>query len=517
MNNQINTRAKDLLQLACERLQYTESHDDYFYDFLRAFNFPLELIKQLREDAIDNSIDDHNDIALADHIYFMSLPASEEPIDKLLSIIRLEAERYSNMRFMFITNFKTVAAYDWVSGSHLFASMSDVANNTSFFEALLDRQNSPANTCAVNNEDEVANPPSITGITTDANKPTDSQDNHNGCDLGVVIPVTGGDPLPKPTPTPKLASPAQIKAKRKKIKQVSSPLSAINPACFGSVVRDDGHLLLSATERNDLLKQYPDIKGMIKPLVRTTEFLNGTHHFCLWLGDTPYEDINKNPAVIARVEKVRVFRSMSKGVATRESYSKTPHLFAPDIGLSKEGWLAFNPNARKNFKYMPFGFLDVGTAIALPMCVVKDATLYDFGVLMSSMHNLWHTGRAVNSKPANNRYRIKADYNTFPWPNAARGTPFFYSVSKHANNVLLVREEYPNRSLADLYHHKKMPDDLRQAHKELDRAVERLYRDEPFDNDAERLEFLLARHEQQAAQVAQVALKRSQSDSTRNR
>ena len=513
MNNQTNTRAKDLLQLVGERLQYTESHDDYFYDFLRVFNFPVEIVTQLREDAIENSIDGHNDVALADHIYFMSLPASEDPISKLLSIIRFEAERYSNMRFMFITNFKTVAAYDWVSGAHLFVSISDVANNASFFESLLDHQNSPANTCVVNNEDEVANPPFITGVTTDANKPTDSQDNHNDCDLGVVIPVTGGDPLPIPTPKPNLANPAQIKAKRNKIKQESSPLSAINPARVGSVVRDDGHLLLSATERNDLLKQYPDIKGMIKPLVRTTEFLNGTHHFCLWLSDTPYEDINKNPAVIARVEKVRAFRSMSKAVTTRESYSKTPHLFAPDIGLSKEGWLAFNPTARKNFEYMPFGFLDVGTVIALPMCVVKDATLYDFAVLMSSMHNLWHTGRAVDSKSTNNGYRIKADYNTFPWPDDARGTPFFRHVLECANKVLLVREKYPNRPLTDLYHHKKMPDDLRQAHKELDRAVEKLYRDEPFDNDAERLEFLLARHEQQAAQAA---LKRSQSDSTRN-
>ena len=36
-----------------------------------------------------------------------------------------------------------------------------------------------------------------------------------------------------------------------------------------------------------------------------------------------------------------------------------------------------------------------------------------------------------------------------------------------------------------------MPDDLKQAHEDLDLAVERLYRPEPFADDEERTTFML--------------------------
>ena len=41
-----------------------------------------------------------------------------------------------------------------------------------------------------------------------------------------------------------------------------------------------------------------------------------------------------------------------------------------------------------------------------------------------------------------------------------------------------------------------MPENLLEAHQALDRAVERLYRDRPFRDTAERQEYLLARYEE---------------------
>jgi len=40
-----------------------------------------------------------------------------------------------------------------------------------------------------------------------------------------------------------------------------------------------------------------------------------------------------------------------------------------------------------------------------------------------------------------------------------------------------------------------MPPDLRKAHMALDKAVDKLYRLEPFKNDAERVALLLSRYE----------------------
>jgi hypothetical protein len=66
--------------------------------------------------------------------------------------------------------------------------------------------------------------------------------------------------------------------------------------------------------------------------------------------------------------------------------------------------------------------------------------------------------------------------------------------------VLLIREDYPDKSLADLYDPKKMPAPLLAAHKALDRAVEALYRDRPFRDDSERLEHLFNRYEKLIAE-----------------
>ena len=44
-----------------------------------------------------------------------------------------------------------------------------------------------------------------------------------------------------------------------------------------------------------------------------------------------------------------------------------------------------------------------------------------------------------------------------------------------------------------------MPEDLRQAHNNLDLAVDRLYRAKPYENDEERLADLFALYEQMTA------------------
>jgi hypothetical protein len=49
--------------------------------------------------------------------------------------------------------------------------------------------------------------------------------------------------------------------------------------------------------------------------------------------------------------------------------------------------------------------------------------------------------------------------------------------------------------LADLYGAESMPLPLRKAHRELDRAVDRCYRREPFATERQRVEFLFALYE----------------------
>ncbi|MGL6050262.1 MAG: type IIL restriction-modification enzyme MmeI, partial [Aeromonas salmonicida] len=80
-----------------------------------------------------------------------------------------------------------------------------------------------------------------------------------------------------------------------------------------------------------------------------------------------------------------------------------------------------------------------------------------------------------------------------PWPivtNLQR-----QEISFLSEEVLLTRAEFPGLTLAELYDPDNMPTALLAAHQALDRAVDRLYRDRPFKDAAERLSCLLARYE----------------------
>jgi hypothetical protein len=63
-------------------------------------------------------------------------------------------------------------------------------------------------------------------------------------------------------------------------------------------------------------------------------------------------------------------------------------------------------------------------------------------------------------------------------------------------------------TLADLYDPLATPPALQQAHEELDRAVDKCYRPEPFTSERQRVEFLFALYEKLTAPlVAAAAMK----------
>jgi hypothetical protein len=60
-------------------------------------------------------------------------------------------------------------------------------------------------------------------------------------------------------------------------------------------------------------------------------------------------------------------------------------------------------------------------------------------------------------------------------------------------------------TLADLYDPLAMPPALQQAHEELDRAVDKCYRPEPFTSERQRVEFLFALYEKLTAPLVAAA------------
>ena len=280
------------------------------------------------------------------------------------------------------------------------------------------------------------------------------------------------------------------------VEPISKPLCSQTPMVKGSMPTDGGGLILSVAEKELLLQESPDAAKWVRQYMGASEFIKGDLRYCLWLVDATEKDILNLPSFIKeRLAKTKAMRLASKDKSARDS-AKTPHLFWY-ISQPKEGNYIILPIVSSERRdYVPIGFIHADVIANAQAMTISNGTFYEFGVLTSMLHNTWMA--AVGSRmEMRYRYSNTIVYNTFPWPDTTK--PQRDHIKTLAQNVLLAREEYPSHSLAELYDPDKMPDGLRAAHKALDLAVDKLYRDTPFRDNTERLEHLFNRYEKLVA------------------
>ena len=85
-------------------------------------------------------------------------------------------------------------------------------------------------------------------------------------------------------------------------------------------------------------------------------------------------------------------------------------------------------------------------------------------------------------------------YNTFPFPSISEKQK--KEITELVFNILDAREQHSEKTLAQLYDPDKMPQGLKEAHHQLDLAIEQCYRKKPFESDEERLEYLFKLYEE---------------------
>ena len=142
------------------------------------------------------------------------------------------------------------------------------------------------------------------------------------------------------------------------------------------------------------------------------------------------------------------------------------------------------------------GFLSSNDIIADSALAIFDADIDLFGVVTSYMHMLWV--RTVGGRlKTDYRYSASLCYNTFPFPRISERQR--EELAELAQNIIFQREMHSEKTLAELYDPEKMPEELKEAHHQLDLAVERCYRSTPFKSDEERLEHLFNLYERMIA------------------
>jgi N-6 DNA Methylase len=258
-------------------------------------------------------------------------------------------------------------------------------------------------------------------------------------------------------------------------------------AAFGNMPNDGGHLLLTEAEKVAVLAREPGLREAIRPFMSAHETINGVSRWCFWLGGIDPKTIRESPELERRLTAVRQHRESSDRKATRAAAGR-PGDFA-EIRQPVTDYILIPRHPSERRRYIPMGYFGPDAIVADSCICVAGAGLYDFGVLCSSMHVAW--ARVVGGRIKSDiRYSVQLIFNNFPWPSASDKAR--RAVEAAVQHVFDVRASFSGSTLADLYDPLTTPAALVEAHHELDSAVERCYRSKRFEDDRERVEYLLS-------------------------
>lgn len=248
------------------------------------------------------------------------------------------------------------------------------------------------------------------------------------------------------------------------------PIAEVPVLCLGGQPLDDGNLILTEEEKTELLAAYPFAAKLIRPFMMGQDFIKRNPRFCLWLKDADPSILNQCPKILERIRKVKVFREQSNRLSTRRA-ADFPTLFGAPVECDKD-YIAFPKVSSENRRYIPIDYLSSDVIPGDKLFVMRESSLFHFGILTSNVHMAWM--RAVCGRlKSDYSYSNTIVYNNFPWPDPTPTQRI--RIEKTAKEILDARALFPNSSLADLYNELSMPAALRKAHQANDRAVMQAY------------------------------------------
>jgi hypothetical protein len=268
------------------------------------------------------------------------------------------------------------------------------------------------------------------------------------------------------------------------IQKRNTPLCDVSEMVFGNMPNDGGNFLLTKAERSQTLEKEPGIKELIRPFLGADEFINNIPKYCIWLKDISPAKYQKSKEIQRRISEVRKHRENSTREATQK-LADFPMLFG-EIRQPDTNYLIVPRVSSEKRKYIPIGFFEANIIAGDTTLVIPNATLYEFGVITSTMHMAW-VRYVCGRLKSDYRYSASIVYNNYPWPDPTDKQRI--AIETAAQSVLDARKKYPDLSLATLYSSNTMLPELVKAHHKLDKAVEMAY-GRSFDNDSQRVAYL---------------------------
>ena len=229
----------------------------------------------------------------------------------------------------------------------------------------------------------------------------------------------------------------------------NQPRNGISKMTTGSPPTDDGGLLMTLDEKIQLEAKYPVLSKYMRPFIGAREFLHDKvgeySRYCFWFKGGNPSDYANIPEIKARLERVKAIRERSNADRIRKM-ADYPYLFCQNRQPSST-YLVIPRHSSENRRYIPIGFM-LPEVIAGDACsIIPDVSIYEFGVLTSSVHMAWV--RVVAGRIKSDIRYSPAVYNNFVWPLPSEKQRA--KIEATAQSILDVREKFPNASLADLY------------------------------------------------------------------
>lgn len=254
------------------------------------------------------------------------------------------------------------------------------------------------------------------------------------------------------------------------IEKRTQPLCNVPSICLGGQPIDDGNLVLTLEEKDELLAQEPQAASFIRPFMMGKDFIERKTRYCLWLKGANPALLRQCHKVVERVQKVREFRLASNRESTLKA-ADTPTLFGAPFECSGS-YVAMPKVSSENRRYIPIDYLSPEIIPGDKLFCMQNASLYHFGVITSNVHMSWMRTTCGRLK-SDYSYSNTIVYNNFPWPIPTDEQKAM--IEQTAQAILDARAKYPECSLADLYDEVTMPPELRRAHRDNDRAVMQAY------------------------------------------
>jgi hypothetical protein len=276
------------------------------------------------------------------------------------------------------------------------------------------------------------------------------------------------------------------------INKRNKPLSNFPIMTYGNKPTDGGFLLLTDEEKKIL----PETANkFLKKIIGAKEFMDGISRWCLWIDEKTIDEAIQIDEIARRIELVRLMRLNSSKKATQKLADK-PYKFG-EIRHQNCNSIIVPRHGSEKREFLPFGYVNNTTVVSDSAQTIYSNDQWIFSVISSKIHYAWIKSSCGKIKE-DPRYSSSFGYNTFPFPKISENQKL--ELEQSTFRILDERQNYSELTLAQMYDPNKMPEGLREAHRQNDLAVERCYRSKPFENDEERLEYLFKLYEQMVAE-----------------